>query len=78
MARHGLPIVTVVVNNESWAMSLHGQEIIYGPETGVISGLADTDFERVAQGFGARGAGRAGSRRSGPPSGPRSTTTVRR
>ena len=28
-----LPIVTIVVNNESWAMSLHGQQLMYGPET---------------------------------------------
>jgi acetolactate synthase-1/2/3 large subunit len=55
MVRHGLPIVTIVVNNESWAMSLHGQQLMYGPETEVISGLSDTDFDRVAQGFGAFG-----------------------
>ena len=55
MVRHGLPIVTIVVNNESWAMSLHGQQLMYGPETEVISGLSDTDFDRVAAGFGAFG-----------------------
>ena len=55
MARHGLPVVTVVVNNESWAMSLHGQEILYGGAAGIVSTLADTDFETVAAGFGAQG-----------------------
>jgi acetolactate synthase-1/2/3 large subunit len=55
MVRHGLPIVTIVVNNESWAMSLHGQQLLYGPETEVVTGLADTDFDRVAAGFGAYG-----------------------
>lgn len=55
MVRHGLPVVTVVVNNESWGMSLHGQEILYGPEAGVISLLADTDYHKVAEAFGALG-----------------------
>jgi acetolactate synthase I/II/III large subunit len=55
MVRHGLPIVTVVVNNESWGMSLHGQQIMFGPETEVVTGLADTDYHRVAAGFGAFG-----------------------
>lgn len=55
MVRHGLPIVTVVVNNESWGMSLHGQQYMYGAETEVVTGLADTDYDRVAAGFGAHG-----------------------
>lgn len=55
MVRHGLPIVTVVVNNESWGMSRHGQQLMYGAETDVVTGLADTDFDRVAAGFGAHG-----------------------
>ena len=29
MVRHGLPILTVVVNNEQWAMSRHGQTLLY-------------------------------------------------
>jgi acetolactate synthase I/II/III large subunit len=55
MVRHGLPIVTVVVNNEAWGMSLHGQQLMYGSETEVVTGLADTDFDRIAAGFGAFG-----------------------
>ncbi len=55
MVRHRLPIITVVVNNASWGMSLHGQEILYREEAGVVSLLADTAFERVAEGFGALG-----------------------
>ncbi len=55
MVRHGLPIVTVVVNNEAWGMSLHGQQLLYGAETEVVTGLADTDYDRVAAGFGAFG-----------------------
>ena len=55
MVRHGLPIVTVVVNNACWAMSLHGQQILYGADAGVVSTLADTDYDKVAAGFGALG-----------------------
>jgi acetolactate synthase-1/2/3 large subunit len=55
MVRHGLPIVVVVVNNESWGMSLHGQQLLFGPETEVVTGLADTDYDRVAAAFGAHG-----------------------
>ncbi|MGE3287633.1 MAG: thiamine pyrophosphate-binding protein [Pseudonocardia sp.] len=55
MVRHGLPIVTVVVNNECWGMSLHGQQYLFGPDTEIVTGLTDTAFDRVAAGFGAFG-----------------------
>jgi acetolactate synthase-1/2/3 large subunit len=56
MVRHGLPIVTVVVNNACWGMSLHGQQMLFGDEAGVVSGLGGaTDYARVAEGFGALG-----------------------
>ena len=73
MARHGLPIVTVVVNNVCWGMSIHGQQAVYGDEAGIISKLADSDYDQVARGLGAgRRAGVAARRRrSGDPPGPR-------
>jgi acetolactate synthase I/II/III large subunit len=55
MARHRLPILTVVVNNACWGMSIHGQEVVYGPEAGIVSRLADTDYDEVARGLGAAG-----------------------
>jgi thiamine pyrophosphate-dependent acetolactate synthase large subunit-like protein len=55
MARHGLPIVTVVVNNACWGMSIHGQEAVYGKEAGIVSRLADTDYDIAARGLGAAG-----------------------
>ncbi len=55
MVRHGLPIVTVVVNNACWGMSVHGQDAMFGAEGEVISRLADTRYDRVAAGFGAHG-----------------------
>ncbi len=55
MVRHGLPIVTVVFNNACWGMSIHGQHAVYGPEGDVISRLAPTRYDLVAEGFGAFG-----------------------
>ena len=55
MVRHDLSIVSVVYNNVSWGMSLHGQEAMFGRGSGVISRLRDTDYERVALAFGADG-----------------------
>ena len=34
---------------------LHGQQLLFGPETEVVTGIADTDYHRVAEGFGAFG-----------------------
>jgi acetolactate synthase-1/2/3 large subunit len=55
MVRHGLPVLTVVLNNALWAQSARGQGREYGPEGEVISHLADTDYDRVAEAFGAYG-----------------------
>ncbi|MFV0309167.1 MAG: thiamine pyrophosphate-binding protein [Desertimonas sp.] len=55
MVRHGLPIVTIVFNNASWGMSIHGQRAVYGDDGDVISRLAPTRYDLVAEGFGAFG-----------------------
>jgi acetolactate synthase-1/2/3 large subunit len=55
MARHGLPIVTVVVNNACCGMSIHGQEAVYGSEAGIVSRLSDSDYDIAARGLGAAG-----------------------
>ncbi len=55
MARHRLPIVTVVLNNSCWGMSLHGQQALYGEQGDVISQLAETRYDLVAEGLGAFG-----------------------
>jgi acetolactate synthase-1/2/3 large subunit len=55
MSRHRLPIVTVVVNNACWGMSIHGQEAVYGNEAGIVSKLADSDYDVAARGLGAVG-----------------------
>ena len=55
MVRHNLPIVTVVLNNACWGMSIHGQHAVYGADGDVISRLAPTRYDLVAEGFGAFG-----------------------
>ena len=55
MVRHQLPIVTIVFNNQSWGMSLHGQDIMYGRNRLVGSELNATRYDDVAAGFGCHG-----------------------
>lgn len=52
MVRHGLPIVTVILNNLVWGMSLHGQDVMYGSNRRAITELRDTSYDGVAQAFG--------------------------
>ncbi|EME15311.1 thiamine pyrophosphate-binding protein [Rhodococcus triatomae] len=55
MARHGMPVVTVVFNNAVWGMSIHGQEAVFGDRGVVVSELADSAYEKVAEAFGGYG-----------------------
>ncbi|RXZ64834.1 thiamine pyrophosphate-binding protein [Pelagerythrobacter rhizovicinus] len=52
MVRHGLPIVTVVLNNSEWGMSRNAQNLLYGRDREVIVALDDTRYDIVASGFG--------------------------
>ncbi|KUJ13665.1 acetolactate synthase I/II/III large subunit [Mollisia scopiformis] len=54
-ARHKLNILTVVVNNYVWGMSIHGQELVYGdknPARPVSTLSATTRYDVIAGGFG--------------------------
>jgi acetolactate synthase-1/2/3 large subunit len=55
MVRHGVPVVTVVFNNAVWGMSVHGQQAVYGDTGVVVSTLADTAYDKVAEAFGGYG-----------------------
>ncbi len=55
MVRHGLPILTMVFNNSCWGMSQHGQDLVFGPNRRSAVALGDTNYDQVAQGFGADG-----------------------
>jgi len=54
MVRHGLPIVTVVLNNSEWGMSRNAQNLLYGRNREVIVTLGDTRYDEIAAGFGVR------------------------
>jgi acetolactate synthase-like protein len=51
--RHGVPVIAVVGNDASWAQIAREQVEILGDDVGTV--LARTDYDRVAEGFGAVG-----------------------
>ena len=53
--RHGIPIVCVICNDQSWGMIRHGQEIAYGKERIVGSGLGMVHYEKMAEALGGFG-----------------------
>ena len=55
MVRHGLPIITVILNNQAWGMSWHGQQAMFGHNRTVITKLADSNYEQVCVAFGGNG-----------------------
>ena len=52
MARHGLPIVVVIMNNRSWAASQHFQEIVSGAARVTGTRLSDARYHDVATALG--------------------------
>lgn len=55
MARHGLPVVTVVLNNACWAMSKNAQDLMFGQERRTAVMLEDTRYDQVAIALGCHG-----------------------
>jgi acetolactate synthase-1/2/3 large subunit len=55
MVKHRLPIVVVVMNNQSWAASQHFQEIVSGANRVTGTRLSNAKYHDVAVAFGARG-----------------------
>jgi len=52
MVRHRLPVVNVVLNNQVWGMSIHGQQIMFGGNYNLISKLEGTCYADIARAFG--------------------------
>ena len=52
MVRHRLPVVNVVLNNQVWGMSIHGQQIMFGGNYHVISKLEGACYADIARAFG--------------------------
>ncbi|MDP6377725.1 MAG: thiamine pyrophosphate-binding protein [Pseudomonadales bacterium] len=55
MVRHGLPVITVILNNQAWGMSWHGQRAMFGHNRTVITKLEDSNYEEVCVAFGGNG-----------------------
>jgi acetolactate synthase-1/2/3 large subunit len=55
MVRHDLPIITIVLNNQAWGMSWHGQMKMYGKNRTVMTKLDDSNYEQVCTAFGGEG-----------------------
>jgi acetolactate synthase-1/2/3 large subunit len=53
--RHGIPIVSVICNDQAWGMIRHGQEISYGKERTVGSGLGVVQYEKMVEALGGYG-----------------------
>ena len=55
MARHGLPIVVVVMNNRSWAASQHFQELVSGQNRLLGTQLGEARYHDAARALGCEG-----------------------
>lgn len=56
-ARHGVDVLTVVVNNHCWGMSFNGQDLVYGdadPARPVSALSSGTGYDAVSGGLGNR------------------------
>lgn len=53
--RHGLNVVHVIHNDRAWGMCKFGQEILFGTAEKIDQVLSDTDWARIAEGFGCFG-----------------------
>jgi acetolactate synthase-1/2/3 large subunit len=54
-ARHGLPVVVVVVNNGGWGDVRHEQRAMYGREADVGAVLSDLRYDLLAEAVGGHG-----------------------
>jgi len=55
LARHELPVLTVVLNNKAWGMCVHGQQAMYGANRLIATQLGDARYDRAAEGLGCHG-----------------------
>jgi acetolactate synthase-1/2/3 large subunit len=55
MARHSLPVTTIVFNNAGWGISRHGQELVFGKENTTVVELPRRAYDEVAKALGCHG-----------------------
>lgn len=55
MARHCLPVTTIILNNSCWAMSMNAQDLVFGKQRRTVVMLEDRSYDRVAVALGCQG-----------------------
>jgi acetolactate synthase I/II/III large subunit len=53
--RVGLPIVVIVLNNQTLAFEEHVQDLLYGKVVAEVNSFHDVDYGKIARAFGANG-----------------------
>jgi acetolactate synthase-1/2/3 large subunit len=53
--RLGLPVVTVILNNQTLAFEAHVQTLLYGHKVPEVDDFCDVDYAQIARAFGVRG-----------------------
>ncbi len=55
IVRQNIPLVVVIMNNQSWGATQHFQEILCGPDRVINTPLENGDYSKAAKAFGAAG-----------------------
>ena len=53
--RHNIPFVCVICNDQAWGMIKHGQELCYGNDRCIGSGLGVVRYDKMVEGLGGHG-----------------------
>ncbi|MDF3310576.1 thiamine pyrophosphate-binding protein [Rhodococcus sp. T2V] len=50
--RHGANVITIVMNNGIWGMSIHGQHLLYGDDYNCVTNIPGVGYAEAARGLG--------------------------
>jgi acetolactate synthase-1/2/3 large subunit len=53
--RHNIPFLCVICNDQAWGMIKHGQEMTYGNDRCIGSGLGVIRYDRMVEALGGHG-----------------------
>ena len=53
--RHNIPFLSVICNDQAWGMIKHGQEMSYGPDRCIGSGLGIIRYDQMVEALGGHG-----------------------
>lgn len=55
LVRKNIPLIVIIMNNQSWGATQHFQEILCGPDRVINTPLENGDYSQAAKAFGADG-----------------------